>query len=110
MNSSNALSAVAPVMAKARLERTPDAQAWREHIGRAIERARLLRGWSLKEMADAVGRDERQIARWINATERPQLDALFAPACFRQSMVVALAELAGAGVEVTTHISIRRTA
>lgn len=96
-------------MAKADL-RKAEITAWREHIGRAIERARTLRGWTLQELGREVKRDERQIARWIAGTERPQLDALFAVDSFRSPMVVALAELAGDNVEVTTQITVRRTA
>lgn len=93
-------------MAKADLRK---AEMWRERIGQAVERARLLRGWSLKELADHVGRDERQIARWIAGTERPQWDALFAVESLRGPFVIALAEVAG-DIEVTTHITLRRTA
>lgn len=96
-------------MAKADL-RKPDFCEWRASIGAAIERARLLRGWSLKELADAVGRDERQIARWITGAERPQLDALFKVATLRHALVLAFAEIAGEGIEITTQISVRRRA
>lgn len=96
-------------MAKAQLRKAEIAD-WRERVGAAIERARLLRGWSLKELADAVKRDERQCARWINGSERPQLDALFAVDCFRPSLVIALSELGGDSVEVTTQIIVRRSA
>lgn len=98
-----------PTMAKADL-RKADIEPWRVEIGRAIDRARLLRGWSLKELADAVGRDERQVSRWIAGTERPQMDALFAVVSLRCALVQAFAELAGSDVEVTTHITVRRTA
>lgn len=94
-------------MAKADL-RKAEMDVWRVSIGRAVERARLLLGWSLKELAEAVGRDERQVARWIAGTERPQLDALFSVVTLRAALVQALAELAGNGVEVTTHITVRR--
>jgi hypothetical protein len=93
-------------MAKADLRKAEN-DAWREQIGRAIERSRLLRGWSLKELAVAVDRDERQVARWIVGSERPQLDALFAVESLRQPLVVALAEMAGEGIEITTHITVR---
>ncbi len=81
---------------------------WRLSVGQAIERARLLSGLSLKEFADRVGRNERQVARWINATDRPQFDAIFAREELRHPLVLALAELAGAGVEFTVRL--RRTA
>lgn len=82
---------------------------FRELIGHAIERARTLSGLSLKEFAAAVGRDERQVSRWENGGENPQLHAIFARPDLRQVLVIALAELAE-GVEVTTHIAIKRTA
>lgn len=78
--------------------------------GRAIERARQLRGWSLKEFAGAAQRGERQIARWMDGTEHPQLDTLFAIVSFRQPLIVALAEIAGLGVNVRTTITMRRIA
>lgn len=82
---------------------------FRELIGRAIERTRTLSGLSLKEFAAAVGRDERQVSRWENGGENPQLHAIFSNPDLRQVLVIALAELAE-GVEVTTHIAIKRTA
>jgi transcriptional regulator with XRE-family HTH domain len=98
-------------MAKADL-RKADGPDWRAAIGAALERTRLLAGFaSLKELAAAIGRDERQIARWIAGTERPQFDALFAVAGLRQPLVVALAELAQHdGVDIVTQITVRRSA
>jgi hypothetical protein len=93
-------------MAKAAL---PKAESARD-AGRAIDRARQLCGWSLKEFAGAAQRGERQLARWIDGTEHPQLDTLFAIVAFRQPLVQALAEIAGAGIEVTTSITLRRVA
>lgn len=78
--------------------------------GRAIQRAQQLRGWSLKEFSDAAKRNERQLARWMDGTEHPQLDTLFAIVSFRQPLIVALAEIAGVGVEITTAITMRRIA
>ena len=94
-------------MAKADLRKAENA-AWRENVGHAIERAKALSGLSLKQFADAVGRDERQVSRWFDGTERPQLDALFAAESLRQPIAQALAELAGAEVEVTVRM--RRSA
>ena len=96
-------------MAKADV-RKPEAEGWRVEIGRAIQRAMGLVGWNLDQFANAVQRDPRQCARWIDGTERPQLDTLFAVAALRPSLVIALAERAGVGIEVTTAITIRRTA
>lgn len=95
-------------MAKADL-RKPEIPDWRLDVGRAIERTRLLAGLSLKELAAAIARDERQVARWIAGTERPQFDAIFAVAALRQPLVVALAELAHAdGIDIVTSITVRR--
>jgi transcriptional regulator with XRE-family HTH domain len=78
--------------------------------GLALERALKLRGWSLKELSDAAQRGERQLARWMEGTEHPQLDTLFAIASFRQPLIIALAESAGLGVDVQTVVTIRRFA
>ena len=95
-------------MAKADL-RKAEMGDWRSAIGRAIERTRTLGQRSLKEFADLVGRDERQVKRWITGDERPQFDALFAVPELRAALVIALAEIAG-NVEVETTVRIRRTA
>jgi len=95
-----------PAMAKADL-RKADLADWRAAIGRAVERTRTLTQRSLKEFADAIGRDERQVARWIAGSERPQFDAIFAVSALRASAVLALAELAEE-IEVSTTIRIRR--
>lgn len=96
-----------PRMAKADL-RKAEADEWKANVGRAIQRAYLLCGWTLKEFADKVKRDERQLARWISGEERPQLDTLFAVVALRQALIIALAELAGAGVEVETTVRVIR--
>jgi transcriptional regulator with XRE-family HTH domain len=96
-------------MVKADLRKSEIAH-WKGDVGHAIERMRLLAGFaSLKELAAAIGRDERQVARWIAGTERPQFDALFAVAALRAALVIALAELAD-GVDVVTSITVRRRA
>lgn len=99
----------AGAMASAHL-RKAETVDFRELIGRAIERTRTLSGLSLKEFAAAVGRDERQVSRWENGGENPQLHLIFANQSLRQPLIVALAELVGDSVEVTTHIAIKRTA
>jgi ribosome-binding protein aMBF1 (putative translation factor) len=95
-----------PRMAKAVLPKAESAG----DAGRAIQRAQQLRGWSLKEFAGAAQRGERQLARWMDGTEHPQLDTLFAILSFRLPLVQALAEIAGAGVEVETLVRIRKVA
>ena len=91
-------------MAKASLPKAEN------HAGHAIERARQLRGWTLKEFSGAAKRGERQLARWIDGTEHPQLDTLFAIVSFREPLVIALAERAGVRVTVRTVITIGEAA
>lgn len=98
-----------PQMAKADL-RKAERELWRERVGQAIERVRTRSGLSLKEFADAVARDERQCARWITGVEHPQIAAIFSVEQLRQPLIIALAELAGESVEITTAITIRRSA
>ena len=93
-------------MVKADL-RKAETDRWRCAVGLAVERVVSLCGWSLKEFAAAVGRDERQVARWITGRERPQFDALFAVEQLRQPTIQALAELAGDGVEIETVVRLR---
>jgi transcriptional regulator with XRE-family HTH domain len=96
-------------MAKSTLRKAENETSWLV-IGQAIDRARTACQLSVKEFASAVQRDERQVARWFNGSERPQVDAVYAVECFRQPLIVALAERAGVGVEVTTAITMRRIA
>lgn len=84
-------------------------EVWRQRVGGAIARAIQLAGLSQKEAAAACGRDQAQVARWVNGGERPQMDALFAVEALRGPLVIALAQLAD-DIEVTTTIAIRRTA
>ncbi len=92
-------------MAKADLRKAENNDA-----GHAIARAQKLCDWSLKEFAGHAKRGERQLARWIDGTEHPQLDTLFAIEAFRKPLVVALAERAGLGVDVQTVVTIRLVA
>jgi hypothetical protein len=92
-------------MAKADL-RKAEMENWRTRIGSALRRALSLNGWSLKEFAGAVDRDPRQCARWLDGSERPQLDVVFAVEELRYPLVQALGELAGA--DVVTTITVRR--
>lgn len=93
----------APKMAKADL-RKAETQVWAQAVGHAVQRAVSICGWSLKEFAAAIGREERQCARWITGEERAQLDTMFAVEALRQPLVQALAELADAEVVVTVRL------
>lgn len=81
----------------------------RVQVGALIDRARNLLGWSKKELAAAVKRDEAQVNRWIAGTERAQWDALIAVEELRGPLTIAQAEIA-AGVEVMWEIRVRRKA
>ncbi len=85
------------------------ASDWRVAVGRAIERTRHLCGLSLKEFADKLGRDERQVARWEKGEERPHFDAILAVDALKTALVIAVAELAN-GVEIETVVTIKRRA
>jgi transcriptional regulator with XRE-family HTH domain len=93
-------------MAKVPSNALRKAENWRV-IGRAVERTRALAGTTLKEFADAIDCDERQVAKWIAGQERPQVDAIFAIRELRGLLVLALAELADDAAEVVTEIRIR---
>lgn len=89
--------------------RNPD--PWRVAVGAAVDHMRRLAGYSLKELAAAIGRDERQVSRWLAGSERPQLDALFAVPSLRQPLVLAIAALAAAdGIVIETVITVRKVA
>lgn len=95
-------------MARAHLRKAEKVTDWREQVGKAIERTRALGGLSLKEFAAAVGRDTRQVSRWETGCENPQLHTIFAVKALRQLFVLALAEVAGEGIEIETTVRIRR--
>lgn len=113
------MTPIVPELARAALLRTPEKAAHmakadlrkpENHAGQAIERAQQLCGWSLKEFAGAANRGERQLARWIDGSEHPQLDTLFAIVVFRRPLIIALAEQAGLGVDVQTVITLKTAA
>jgi len=92
----------APSMAKMDL-RKAETRDFRLAVGQAIQRAQLSLGWSLKEFAARLGKDERQVARWEAGTERAQFDALFALDDFRWPLIQRLAQLDD-HVELVTQI------
>lgn len=98
-----------PRMAKASLPevRKADPEILKAQIGEAIRRTRGA--LSLKEFADLIDRDERQVARWEKGEDRPQLDAIFAVPALQSRLVEQLAALTE-NVEIVTTITIRRIA
>ena len=103
------LAETRPRMLKAGL-RNAETECWRLPVGQAIARVQSRSGMSLKEFAAAVQREERQVSRWFTGLEHAQLAAIFAVPALRLLLIVALAELAGDGIEITTAITIRRSA
>jgi transcriptional regulator with XRE-family HTH domain len=75
-----------------------------------VDGLRLSQGWSLKEFAAVLGRNERQVARWINGKEHAQLSVVFAVPALRRPLVIGLARLAGTSMELETVIRIRDVA
>jgi hypothetical protein len=97
-------------MARAVLPNQENAAFTAQLAGRAVRRAMELQGWTLDRLALEVGKDVRQIGRWIDGSEHAQLDVLFAVEAFRASLVIGLAEQSGvADVETTIRFR-RRTA
>lgn len=76
---------------------------WKQALGGVI--ARVQGTWSLKEFAALIGREERQVKRWMTGEERPQFDLLFAVEALQKPLVIELAKLAH--VEIETVIRVR---
>jgi predicted transcriptional regulator len=95
-------------MAKADI-RKADRVRYYAALGGCIDEVRRVLGLSLKEFAAALGKDARQVKRWIDGAERPQLEAVFVLERFRGPLVIALARLV-ADVDVITEIRVRRSA
>ncbi len=95
-------------MVKANLK---NVETWKRQVGQAVDYAISMANRTQKEVWAALGHsDGAQLNRWIAGTENPQLGPLFAIEWLRQPLVIALAGLAGDGVEVTTQITLRRPA
>lgn len=99
------LSEIRPAMAKADL-RNAESIDFRAEIGACLQRAASLLGWSLKQLAAAVKRDERQVARWLNGQERVQLDVVFDCEELRQPFALQLSKLSGADWHI--HVEFRK--
>ena len=99
------LSDVPVRMAKADIRKT-DCYA---QLGGCLAEVQRVFGLSLKEFACELGKDERQIARQIDGTDRPQLEVVFAVERFRPALVIALARLA-TGMTIDTVVTWPRTA
>lgn len=92
-------------MAKAALT---DRETPAQLLGRAIQRALSLLGWTVDRCAIECHRDRAQVSRWIAGTERPQFDTLWTVEELRQPLVVALAQLADCDVSYSISASMRK--
>lgn len=79
-------------MASSVLRKADSDDAMKE-IGECVDFARRQAGWALKELAGALGRDERQVQRWMDGKENTNIAAVFAVETLRQPFVIALARL-----------------
>jgi hypothetical protein len=96
-----------PQPAKADL-RKPETRAYWAEIGGCLDSARRAAGWNLDELSAELKRDPRQVRRWIAGEEQTQIAVVFAVEALRAPFVVALARIAGTGVEIETVVRVRR--
>jgi ribosome-binding protein aMBF1 (putative translation factor) len=68
------LAEIHPTMDRADLRKPDSADAMKE-IGECVDFARRSVGWSLKQLAASVSRDERQVQRWIDGKENTNIAA-----------------------------------
>lgn len=97
-----------PEMLKANL-RKPENVDFLAQIGGCLDCARRDVGWTLEQLAAELKRDARQVRRWIDGSERCQVDVVFCVECLRGPFVIALARLADC-CEITTVVTIRKSA
>lgn len=76
--------------------------------GKCIDEVRGVFRLTLKEFAQELQKEPRQVQRWVEGRERPQLEAVLAVDRFQGPLVIALAR-STTGIEVDTVIHIRRT-
>ena len=92
-------------MAKAGIPKAKNHAALGLRVARVLELSTL----SLKEFAALLGRNERQVGRWLDGSDRPQLELIYAVPSLQGHLVIALAETVPS-VEVVTEIRVKRSA
>lgn len=78
-------------------------------LGACLDEVRRDAGMTVDEFAHAIDRDARQVGKWLKATERPQIETVFAIERFQMPLVLALARRVRS-IEITTQLTVRRTA
>jgi ribosome-binding protein aMBF1 (putative translation factor) len=89
----------ASAMAKAEVRKAENDEIQAE-IGGCLDYARREVGWTLDQLAAELGRDPRQIRRWIAGEETLQMHVAWKVQALRQPFVIALAKLAACAIEV----------
>lgn len=78
-------------------------------LAQCLDEVRHDAGMTVDEFAHAIDRDARQVGKWLSATERPQIETVFAVERFQQPLVLALARRVRS-IEISTHLIVRRSA
>lgn len=84
-----------PAMAKANLPKGEVEPMTPAEIGGCLDYARRDVGWTVDQLAAELGRDSKQVARWMRGEERTQVDVVFSVPPLRKPFVIALAKLTG---------------
>jgi hypothetical protein len=94
--------------AKPHLPKAEKNAVWVKH-GAAMKEVQHTLQMTLEELAYALKKDVRQVGRWMEGTERPQIELMLANERFEGAMVIAIARRT-TGVDVDTVVHIRRSA
>jgi ribosome-binding protein aMBF1 (putative translation factor) len=103
-----AIGDIRPAMAKAALPKgeTREFRAELRLIGECLDEARRVVGWTVDQLAQELGRDSKQVARWMRGEERTQVDVVWAVVVLRQPFVVALAKRANCEIETIVRVRV----
>lgn len=94
-------------MAKAAVRKADNPHA---EMGAVVVAVRQASGLNLDEFAQVIKKDPRQVKRWEDATDRPQIEAIYAVDDFKPLVVEAMAQRSGHRVETEVVIRIKRSA
>lgn len=75
-------------------------------IAACLDEVRRDAGLNVDEFAGLLDRDARQVGKWLNATERPQFETVFAIERFQQPLLLALARRVPS-IQITTQLTVR---